>query len=55
MELQLFQVGRDLRTRPILCRDEFAANHAVLVDDVTLGNLKRAVEAADAGCGVTNG
>jgi hypothetical protein len=55
VELQLFQVRRDFRTRPILCRDEFAANHAVLVDDVALGDLQRAVEAVDTGRGVTNG
>jgi hypothetical protein len=54
-ELQLFQVGSDLGARPILRRDEFAANHAVLVDDVALGNLKRAVEAVDARRGIANG
>src|SRR6185437_15284842 len=53
--LQLLQVRHDLGAGPVLRRDEFAAEHAISVDDIAFGDLESAVEAVDAGCGVSDG
>ena len=49
------EVAGDLGAGPVLGVDELAAEEAVLVDDVGLGDLGSAVELVDAAVGVSDG
>ena len=49
------QVAGDFGAGPVLGGDEFAAEDALLVDDVALGYLAGAVEGLDVGGGITEG
>lgn len=54
LSLEFFEVGDDLGAGPILRGDEFATEHSIPVDDVTLGDLESAVEVVDARGGVSD-
>lgn len=53
--LELLQVSHNFGAGPVLCRNEFAAQNAIFIDDIALWDLKRAIQPVYTGCGVANG